>query len=175
MTGLAPRHGRSSWSERQANPIESSHLAGGARAPRIVGILGTAMSKDNLAVVLKGLRLFEAYDFDGMARLWHPDVRITGPEGWPEPGPFEGRDAVFGQFRRLAADWERQRISDVEAVADRAGWVVLTFRWEVQGVRSEIATATEMAASFRVNAGQISEAHFRWKGEEALEAAGLAG
>jgi ketosteroid isomerase-like protein len=153
--------------------VYCSSPAARAPAPRMVGILGTAMSKDNLAVVLKGLRLFEASDFDGMARLWHPDVRITGPEGWPEPGPFEGRDAVFGQFRRLAADWERQRISDVEAVADRAGWVVLTFRWEVQGVRSEIATATQMAASFRVKAGRISEAHFRWKREEALEAAGL--
>jgi ketosteroid isomerase-like protein len=139
----------------------------------MVGILRTAMSKRNLALVLKGLRLFEASDFDGMARLWHSDVWIIGPEGWPEPGPFEGRDAVLAQFRRLGDDWERQRISDVETVAERAGWVVLMFRCEVQGVRSEIATATHIAASFRVNGGRISEAHFRWKREEALDAAGL--
>jgi ketosteroid isomerase-like protein len=131
------------------------------------------VSKDNIAVVLEGIRLFEAFDFDGMARLWHADVRITGPEGWPERGPFEGRDAVAGQFRRLAADWGKQSISDVDVVADRAGWVVLTFRWEVQGVRSGVATATQMAAAYRVKDGRISEGHFRWKREEALEAAGL--
>ena len=124
-------------------------------------------------MVLEGLRLFEAFDFDGMARLWHPDVRITAPEGWPERGPFEGRNAVYGQFRRLAADWGKQSISDVDVVADRAGWVVLTFRWEVQGVRSEVATATQIAAAYRVKDGRISEGHFRWKREEALEAAGL--
>ena len=131
------------------------------------------MSKDNIAVVLEGIRLFEAFDFDGMARLWHPDVRITGPEGWPERGPFEGRNAVLGQFRRLASDWGKQRISDADVVADHAGWVVLTFRWEVQGVRSGVATATQIAAAYRVKDGRISEAHFRWKREEALEAAGL--
>jgi ketosteroid isomerase-like protein len=131
------------------------------------------VSKDNIAVVLEGIRLFEAFDFDGMARLWHPDVRITGPEGWPERGPFEGRDAVLGQFRRLAADWGKHRISDVDVVADRAGWVVLTFRWEVQGARSGVATATQMAAAYRVKDGRISEGHFRWERGEALEAAGL--
>jgi ketosteroid isomerase-like protein len=131
------------------------------------------MSKDNLAAVLEGLRLFEAFDFDAATRLWHPESRITGPEGWPERGPFEGRNAVFGQFRRLAADWGKQRISDVEVVADRAGWVVLTFRWEVQGVRSLVATATNLAAAYRVKDGRIIEGHFRWKRREGLEAAGL--
>jgi ketosteroid isomerase-like protein len=131
------------------------------------------VSKDNVAVVLEGMRLFEVSDFDRMARLWHPDVRITGPEGWPERGPFEGRNAVFAQFRRLASDWGKHRISDVDVVADRAGWVVVTFRWEVQGVRSGVATATRLAAAYRLENGLISEAHFRWKGEEALEAAGL--
>jgi ketosteroid isomerase-like protein len=131
------------------------------------------VSKANSAVVLEGLRLFEASDFDGMARLWHPDVRVTGPEGWPERGPFEGRNAVAAQFRRLAADWGKHRISDVDVVVDRAGWVVLTFRWEVQGVRSGVATATPIAAAYRVEDGRISEGHFRWTREEALEAAGL--
>jgi hypothetical protein len=61
----------------------------------------------------------------------------------------------------------------VDVVADRAGWVVLTFRWEAQGVRSGAAAVTQMAASFWVKDGRISEGRFRWKREEALEAAGL--
>lgn len=131
------------------------------------------MSNDNIAVVRDGLRLFEAFDFLGMARLWHPDVRVTGPEGWPERGPFEGRNQVFDQFRRLAADWETQRISDVDVVADHAGWIVVTFRWDVQGARSGVATAMQMAAAYRVKDGLISEGHFRWTREEALKVARL--
>jgi hypothetical protein len=63
------------------------------------------MSQENVEVVVEGIRRFEASDFEGVSRRWHPDSWITGPEGWPERGPFEGRDAVLGQFRRLAADW----------------------------------------------------------------------
>jgi ketosteroid isomerase-like protein len=131
------------------------------------------MSQENVEVVLDAFRRFETLDFDRAERRWHPDSRITAPEGWPEPGPFEGRDAVFGQFRRLAADWGEQRFSDVEVVTDRGGWVVLTFRWEVRGGQSGAATATPFAAAYRVNDGRISEAHFRWTPEQALEAAGL--
>ena len=72
------------------------------------------MSTDNIAVVLETLPLFEASDFDGMARLSHPDILVTGPEGWPERGLFEGRDAVpSSSSRRLTADWGEHRMSDV--------------------------------------------------------------
>jgi ketosteroid isomerase-like protein len=131
------------------------------------------MSEENVELVLEGLRRFQAFDFTGATALWHPDSRITGPEGWPEPGPFEGRDAVLEQFRRLAADWGQQRVSDVEVVAERAGWVVLTFRWEVLGDQSGAPTTATFAAAYRVEEGRIREAHFRWTPEQALEAAGL--
>jgi len=131
------------------------------------------MSQENVAIVLEGFRRFEAFDFDGATTLWHPHSRVTGPEGWPEPGPFEGRAAVIGQFRRLAADWGQHGISNVEVVADRAGWVVVTFRWEVQGGKSGAATAANLAGAYRVHDHQIIEAHFRWTPDQALEAAGL--
>jgi hypothetical protein len=92
-----------------------------------------AESQENVDVVLDGVRRFEAGDFDGVAQRWHPNSRITGPEGRAEPGPFEGRDAVIGQFRRLAANWGQNSVSDLEVVADREDWLVGTFRWEVRG------------------------------------------
>jgi ketosteroid isomerase-like protein len=131
------------------------------------------MSRENVEVVLEAFRRFEVSDFEGGAGLWHPDAWVSGPEGWPEPGPFRGRDAAFAQFRRLTADWEENRISDVEVVADRENWIVVTFRWEVRGDRSGAATGANLAAAYRLTEGTISEAHFRWTGREALEAAGL--
>ena len=131
------------------------------------------MSQENVEVVMEGIRRFESFDLDGVTRLWHPDSRITGPEGWPEPGPFEGRDAVIGQFRRLAADWGQQRVSDVEVITDSGEWVVVTLRWEVEGGKSGADTAASFAVAYRVNDRRMSEAHFRWTLEQALEAAGL--
>ena len=133
------------------------------------------MSEANVEIVREGIRRFEASKFDEVASLWHPDAWITGPEGWPERGPFEGREAVLGQFKRLAADWGEHKVSDIEVVAEEAGWVVLTFRWEVEGGKSGAATAADLAAAYRVVDSLIREAHFRWTGEEALEAAGLRG
>ena len=130
------------------------------------------MSRENVEIVMEGIRRFESFDLDGVTRLWHPDSRMTGPEGWPEPGPFEGRDAVVGQFRRLG-DWGRQRVSDVEVVTDRADWVVVTFRWEVEGDKSGAETVASFAGAYRVEDGQMTEAHFRRTPAEALEAAGL--
>ena len=124
-------------------------------------------------MVLEGIRRFESFDFDGVTRLWHPESLLTGPEGWPEPGPFEGREAVIEQFRRLAADWELHHVSNVEVVTDRAGWVVLTFRWEARGGKSGAATGERFAGAYRVKDGRMCEAHFRWTPEQALKAAGL--
>jgi ketosteroid isomerase-like protein len=129
------------------------------------------MSQENVEIVLDGARRFER--LDGASHLWHPDSRVTAPEGWPEPGPFEGRDAVFEQFRRLAGDWGQDKISDAKVVAERADWVVLTFLWEGRGAKSGAATAMEFAGAFRVKDGQINEAHIRWTPQQALEAAGL--
>jgi ketosteroid isomerase-like protein len=131
------------------------------------------MSEENVEVVLEVFRRFQANDFDGLVALYHPDSRITAPEGWPEPGPFEGRDAVIGQFRRLAADWGEQGFSHIELAADRADWVVFTFQWDVRGAESGIAATSKMAVACRLEGAQIAEGHYRWSREEALEAAGL--
>ena len=43
-------------------------------------------------------------------RLYDPEVIVRPLKGWPEPGPFVGRDAVMRQ-------WERQRETfDTDAV-----------------------------------------------------------
>lgn len=132
-----------------------------------------SVSQENIELLLEANQRFESTDWDGLARLWHPDARLSGPEGWPEPGPFEGREAVIEQFRRLASDWQQQQVADVEVVVDRDEWVVWTLRWETRGGKSGAATEGRFAAAYRVTDGLINEAHFRWTPEEALAAAGL--
>jgi ketosteroid isomerase-like protein len=128
---------------------------------------------ENLDTVMEGIRVFEAEDWETFRDLTHEEARITGPEGWPEPGPFEGRDAVMGQLQRLTADWQEHRFNEIAVVAERDDWVVLRFQWEVRGAESGAPIATKMAAAYRLLDGRFVEAHFRWTPEEAFEAAGL--
>jgi ketosteroid isomerase-like protein len=134
--------------------------------PNALGDTARVMSEENVKVVLEAFRCFEADDFEGLVSVYHPDSRITAPEGWPEQGPFEGRDAVIGQFRRLKADWGAQGYSDLDVAVDREGWVVFTFRLDARGAESGIATSSNMAVACRVRDAQITEGHY-------LETAGL--
>jgi ketosteroid isomerase-like protein len=131
------------------------------------------MSRENVELFLESLRCAEAMDAEGFAGLLHPEIRSTAVRGWPEPGPFLGRDAVVAQFKRNSADWEDNRATDIEVVADEGGWVVAEYRWEVRGAGSGIETHFDVAAAIRVRDARIIEWHYRWSRAEALEAAGL--
>jgi SnoaL-like domain len=86
------------------------------------------MSEENVELVLEYLRRAEAEDFDveGVAALMHPEITGTAVRGWPEPGPFVGRDAMLAETKRLT-DWGESRFTDIEVVADEGDWVLLAF------------------------------------------------
>ena len=65
-----------------------------------------------------------------LRELYDPDATATPPPGWPEPGPFAGRDAILREFDHIreafgAADALAAR-SDFLAVNDR---VVVRIAW----------------------------------------------
>jgi hypothetical protein len=64
---------------------------------------------------------------------------MTAPEGWPERGPFVGRDAVYDQIQRLRADFDRHQF-DVGSVTTEGDWVVVEFEWIVRGAASGVET-----------------------------------
>jgi hypothetical protein len=61
------------------------------------------MSEENVELVLESLRL-DLNDVAGRAALMDPEITATAVPGWPEPGPFVGRDAVLAETKRLG-DW----------------------------------------------------------------------
>jgi ketosteroid isomerase-like protein len=130
------------------------------------------MSEENVEAIQKGIDAFDPNDPDWVA-LWHPDSRSTYAEGWPERGPFVGREAVIRQFRRVTDDWSESRFEDRKVIAESEGWVVVSWRWLTRGAVSGIEGEFYVAAALRVQEGRIIEVHFRWNDDEALEAAGL--
>jgi hypothetical protein len=130
------------------------------------------MSQENVEFVLDHLRLYEANDWDEIAARTHPEIRGTAVRGWPEPGPFVGREANLAEAKRLL-DWGEIRITDINVVADEGDWVVITFRWGGRGAGSGIETHLDLAVAIRLKDELVIEWHNRWNRDEALEAAGL--
>ena len=89
-------------------------------------------------------------------------------------GHLWGRDALMAQFDRVKADWAEHRITDVEAIVDEGEWSVVGYRWQVRGAASGLETQFDQVVAVRVKDSQVTELHYRWGREDALEAAGLA-
>jgi len=125
----------------------------------------------NAEIVSEAFRRMEAADFDAFGELWHADALSTAAEGWPEQGPFNGREAIVTQFTRLFADWSENEFQDIKILKDEGDWIVFTFVWETRGAGSGLAAHFDLAGAFLVEDGKVLEGHFRWNGEEALAAA----
>jgi ketosteroid isomerase-like protein len=131
------------------------------------------MSGQNSELVRDAFAAYQAGDSERFAAFFADNTLMTGPEGWPESGPFEDKEAVLRQFERLASDWQEHHFSDLAVVADERNWVVMEYRWHTRGAASGIETVFDMASAHRMEDGRQAEAHFRWKRAEALKAAGL--
>ena len=133
------------------------------------------MSEENVELVLESIRRFSAESLDEWAELWHPDARLYPPEGWPEPGPFIGLEAVTKEFRGAFGAWGELGFEDVEVVGESRDWVVMTFRLPTRGASSGLGADFDLAAAYRIEAGLLIELVVHWDTAKALETAGLSG
>ena len=131
------------------------------------------MSEENVEIVMESFRRFRPGELEEWAVLFHPEGLVTAPQGWPEPGPFVGREAIVRQFELLFRDWSEYRFEDIEVVVDSGEWVVITWRLHTRGHGSGLEADFDFAVATRIRDSLIAESHFRWKLDEALEAAGL--
>jgi hypothetical protein len=129
------------------------------------------MSEENVELVLESFRL-DPSDLEARAALTHPEITATAVPGWPEPGPFVGREAALAEIKRLT-EWGEISFTDIDVVADEGDWVVVAYRWHIRGAGSGIATHLDVVTAIRVKEGQFIEWHNRLSRDEALEAAGL--
>ncbi|MGH2976149.1 MAG: nuclear transport factor 2 family protein, partial [Solirubrobacterales bacterium] len=94
-----------------------------------------------------------------------------GPEGWPEPGPYAGREAVMRQVEQLRETWDTdtfQLISDLVDVRDRVA-VRLIWHGAGHGPESNI----ELTGIYTVRKGRIVAIEVFWDHAEALQILGL--
>ena len=131
------------------------------------------MSRENVEIVRVGFEAWNAGDMDALRESFAPDLIVRAPEGWPEPGPFVGREAAMRQFtqNREIFDFNDvlEPITDFLDAADR---VVVRFIW--RGVGRGPESNVELTAVYTVRKGKIFGLEFFWDHAEALGAGGLA-
>jgi ketosteroid isomerase-like protein len=129
------------------------------------------MSQENVEVVRRAHEVWNAGDMDALRELYDPGIIWRGPEGWPEPGPYAGREAVMRQVNQMRDTWDTdsfQLISDFIDVGDR---VALRFIWEGAGHGPE--SNIEATGLYTVRKGRIVAIEFFWDHAEALDILGL--
>jgi ketosteroid isomerase-like protein len=130
------------------------------------------MSQENVEVVRAGFEAWNAGDLDAVREMYDPGIIWRGPEGWPEPGPYAGREAVMRQVEQLRETWDAEAfelISDFIDVGDR---VAVRLIWRTTGHGPE--ANMEFTGVYTVRKGRIFGIEFFWDHAEALEAVGLA-
>ena len=129
------------------------------------------MSQENVEIVRAGMEAWNARDMDALRETYAEDVVTWPPAGWPEAGPFIGRDTVIGQWEGMRKSWDDRAVEMLTDYVDAADRVAVRMTWRERFDRPEAdAGATGI---FTIRNGKIRVAEFFWDHAEALAAIGL--
>ena len=129
------------------------------------------MSQENVEIVRASFAPWNAGDMDAYRDLYDPHAVLRTPEGWPEPGPYFGREAVIRELEHMRTAWDTNSaevISDFIDVGDR-----VAVRLILHGVGQGPVVAQEMTALFTVRKGKILALEAFWDHAEVLDFLGL--
>jgi ketosteroid isomerase-like protein len=129
------------------------------------------MSQENVEIVRRSFEVWNAGDMDGLRDLHDPEVITRPPKGWPEPGPFVGRDALMRQFGQMRATWDADAAEPISDFVDAGDRVLVRFAWH--GVGQGPEANIELTYVATVRNGKIFNIEYFFDHAEALEAAGL--
>jgi ketosteroid isomerase-like protein len=129
------------------------------------------MSQQNVESVKAGFEAWNARDMEALRELYDPNVIMRNPEGWPEPGPFVGREAVMRQWEEQREAWDADAMEPVSDFIDAADRVVVRFIWRAAGRGPE--SNLELTNVITLRNGRVVYQEFFWDHTEALETLGL--
>jgi ketosteroid isomerase-like protein len=129
------------------------------------------MSQENVEVARAAFEAWNVGDMNAFRELYDSEAIMRSPEGWPEPGPFVGREAVMRQFEQNRATWDADRLEAISDFIDAADRVVVRFIWHGAGHGPE--SNLEATIVITVRKGRVVYQEFFWDHAEALETLGL--
>src|SRR3954447_25318798 len=129
------------------------------------------MSQENVEIVKAFFDAWNAGDMDAVRETYDPEVIMRPVEGWPEPGPFVGREAVMDQWARQREAWDTDTAVPTSEFIEVGGFVLVRFSWRGAGHGPE--ANIEVTSLTTVRRGRVVYVEFFWNHAEALEAVGL--
>jgi ketosteroid isomerase-like protein len=129
------------------------------------------MSQENVEIVRAGFEAWNRGDMDAFAEVHHPDVVLLAVEGWPEPGPYVGRDTLMRQFEQMRSTWDADNLEAISDFIDVGDRVVMRISWDAVGQGPGFNI--EVTQVFTVRKGKIIRIEIFWDHAQALEAVGL--
>ena len=93
------------------------------------------------------------------------------PEGWPEPGPLVGREAVMRQFEQLRGTWNSDTAEPIGEFTEAGDRVLVRMVWRGVGQGPESRMEWTYVAAF--SEGKVVGVEYFWDHAEALAAAEL--
>jgi ketosteroid isomerase-like protein len=129
------------------------------------------MSQQNVEVVRAAYEAWNAGDMGALRELYDPDAITRTAEGWPEPGPFVGREAIMRWFEQLRETWDADALEPISDFIDAGDRVAVRQLWRGAGHGPE--ANLEFTNVFMVRKGRIFYNELFWDHAEALETLGL--
>jgi ketosteroid isomerase-like protein len=129
------------------------------------------MSQENVEVVRAFFEAWNARDIDGVRELLHAELIMRTVEGWPEPGPYVGRDAVMRFFEQLRDTWDVDTVEPIGDLIHAADRVAVRYTW--RGVGHGPESIMEFTSVWTVRQGRIFGIELFRDHADALEAVGL--
>jgi ketosteroid isomerase-like protein len=128
------------------------------------------MSQENVELVKAAFEAWNAGNMDAYREFYDPDAILRSPEGWPEPGPFVGREAVMREWEQFREAWDADAVEPLKFI-DAADRVVV--RQITRGTGQGPEVNMELTNVMTVRKGKIVYQEFFWDHAEALETLGL--
>jgi ketosteroid isomerase-like protein len=130
-----------------------------------------AVSSENIELVRRANESFNTDD-DLYGVLFAEDAEVWPAPGFPEAGPFQGRDQIRGFFDGLREGWKGTSVvvRELEEVGDK---VLASLQWRATGDASGVETSSDWMAVYTVRGGQFVRVQFFSDRDAAIDAAGL--
>ena len=129
------------------------------------------MSARNVEIVQALVEAWNAGDMDAFREQYDPDVILRTMEGWPEPGPYVGREAVMSLFEQNRVTWDANTVEPISDFMDAVDRVAVRIIWRGAGTGPDLNL--EWTTVFMMRKGRIVYQEFFWDHAEALEVLGL--
>jgi ketosteroid isomerase-like protein len=129
------------------------------------------MSQENVEIMKASFEAWNAGDMDAFRDLFDPDVILRTVEGWPEPGPYVGREAVMRLFEQNRVTWDANTVEAISDFIDGGDRVAVRMIW--RGAGHGPGLNLEWTTICMMRKGRIVYQEFFWDHAEALDTLGL--